>query len=696
MRPIAILIALAAIVCANAQKVDKIVHTSCKDGGCAVTIEGKSLPKPTIAVMKGNLLAVDFSATLNGKSKTQRLNDPHLASYRYGWYTNKPPKVRLVLTLKGQTPYRLTAVDNGYQIVLGKNAKPALPQRAEPIKSSNLAEPLREAVIAAQTPVEPPAAILASQPMTVASRTSRFDYRTTASDVRISLEFVRAEITDVLKALAYQSGVNIVTSPEVQGQITVSLTNVTVDEALNLVARLSKFHYRRLDSAYIVGSESSIAEFSRSPIPTNVEMLTDVIPLVNTSPGEVANYITAKFPSVKSSVPEKSAMPYIVLSGPKDSVVAAREAVLEFQRTVSDDSQIVAHSYRVKYSDARDLKKIVEQMVPTVSIALGPMPLVSHATLGGGSAMTSSAGSSEGGSDSAGASGSSQSASAGAPSGGTSASAAAAAPGMESPSTLLLYGPTGDVERALNVLAQADVRVPQVLIEARVVDLIDRKLSEIGIDWDFKQFNPSNSNYAPWTNELNVAGNHEGIRFGLIKIPWQVNATLNAMMTDQRNRLLASPKVAVLDGRQATIFIGDEINYVKSIQQTSTGINIETGKVNAGIILQAAPRVHEDSLITLNLHPEASVITGFLQVPGGGSLPQVARRFANTTIRIRDGETIVIGGLIREDEIRKMEKVPILGDLPIIGQLFRKDSKERGQSEIVIMITVRLISDERE
>jgi general secretion pathway protein D len=176
-----------------------------------------------------------------------------------------------------------------------------------------------------------------------------------------------------------------------------------------------------------------------------------------------------------------------------------------------------------------------------------------------------------------------------------------------------------------------------------------------------------------------------------VKQPVDFSATLEALAQDQRNRLLANPRIATLDGRSARIFIGDEINYVKLIQQTQQGANVQTDSVQAGIILQVLPRVHEDRSITLQIKPEVSVITGFLSVPGGGSLPQLARRNAETTIRLNNGETLIIGGLIRESDIKTIQKVPVLGDLPFFGYLFRKTNTQRDRSEIVITLTVRVL-----
>jgi type II secretory pathway component GspD/PulD (secretin) len=287
------------------------------------------------------------------------------------------------------------------------------------------------------------------------------------------------------------------------------------------------------------------------------------------------------------------------------------------------------------------------------------------------------------------------------PAGGDSGSSSA-----QPPNLLVLMGTARDVLRALEILKKLDIKQPQVVIEARVLDVSEGSLKSLGLSWSALQSSavdtldrsegrlPFPSGGTPVPNQQGVQVNKDGslgIDFSIVKKPIDFSVTLNALAEDRRNRLLANPRVATLDGRPATIFIGDEVNYVKLIQQTPQGANVQTDSVQAGIILSVLPRVHEDGSITLQVKPEVSVITGFLNVPGGGSLPQLARRNAETTIRLNNGETLIIGGLIREQDIKTIQKVPLLGDLPFFGYLFRRSSTTRDRSEIVITLTVRVM-----
>jgi type II secretory pathway component GspD/PulD (secretin) len=169
-----------------------------------------------------------------------------------------------------------------------------------------------------------------------------------------------------------------------------------------------------------------------------------------------------------------------------------------------------------------------------------------------------------------------------------------------------------------------------------------------------------------------------------------INGFLDALVTNKRSRLLASPKVSVIDGEKTEIFIGDLVKYIESQSQTPQGTTFQIGTVNAGIQLAAVPRVSSDGWITLAIHPEVSLISAFNDVPGGGKLPQISTRYMDTTVRLRDGATLVIGGLIREEDIETITHTPILADLPVLGQFFRHRSKSKVSSEVVIFITVRI------
>jgi type II secretory pathway component GspD/PulD (secretin) len=145
----------------------------------------------------------------------------------------------------------------------------------------------------------------------------------------------------------------------------------------------------------------------------------------------------------------------------------------------------------------------------------------------------------------------------------------------------------------------------------------------------------------------------------------------------------------VINDQDASIFIGDTLRF-QSLAQSSptTGNQFTVVEVPVGIILLVRPRVNDDGHITLRVHPVVSTVTGFVN-----GLPQTSAREAETTVRVKNNDTLVMGGLIREQDIKQFSKIPLLGDLPLVGQLFKNELRDRRRSEVLIFLTIRLIEE---
>jgi general secretion pathway protein D len=685
-----------------AAQVVQAVSVSQERGQTLISITGERLPRPSVSVWRRQFLVIEFSARFSGRGREVSQRTPHLLKLRYGWFSNRPPKVRVVATMRGRQPYTLEPTPTGWQVRLGK-ATEASAETSEPPEFKPVDAAPKPTAVASASPTPPrtyaPEPNAAREGTTVASAAEPAR-PAPPPRILISLDFVNAEIGDVLKALAIQSGANIITAPDVKGTVTVSLSRLTVEESLNLITRLSGYRYEKIDNTYVVGTEESLKAFRApaepvsTPKPRTVEALTFKV----AKPTDIATYLSARFPELKITPSGEKDATYLLIEGEPETVERAREAAYAFEQQLTGSVEIVTEVYRVKYADSRDLARIVTQLVPGVAVSLGPDALLSR-----GGAGSSGAGGQQG-EMTGGEAPSATAQQMGAPMQGGGATAAQAA---QPPNLLVLVGTAREVLRALELLRKVDVKQPQVVIEAKVLDVSEGSLKSLGLSWGFLQSGEvrrlDREGNAPFPigdkrfpTQQSGGFNRDGqlgLDFNIVKKPIDFSATLNALAEDRRNRLLASPRVATLDGRPATIFIGDEVNYVKLIQQTPQGANVQTDSVQAGIILRVLPRVHEDNSITLHIQPEVSVITGFLEVPGGGRLPQLARRNTDTTIRVNNGETVIIGGLIREADIKTIQKVPLLGDLPFLGYLFRRTNSNREKSEIIITLTVRVLDN---
>jgi len=165
-----------------------------------------------------------------------------------------------------------------------------------------------------------------------------------------------------------------------------------------------------------------------------------------------------------------------------------------------------------------------------------------------------------------------------------------------------------------------------------------------------------------------------------------IRALLDAMVTDKKVRVITAPRLAVLDGNEAQINLGEEVP-IPSID-ASGRLTFTFRPI--GVILKILPKVNRDGLITTKVEPEVSAVTEFLNT-ASGPVPRVSTRKATTIVTVRNGDSIVLGGLISAAERRTVIKVPILGDIPILGALFRTSTIDRQESEVIFVVTPQIV-----
>jgi type II secretory pathway component GspD/PulD (secretin) len=264
---------------------------------------------------------------------------------------------------------------------------------------------------------------------------------------------------------------------------------------------------------------------------------------------------------------------------------------------------------------------------------------------------------------------------------------AAAVPGIRvavdtRTNSLLITGTSAQHEEVVKVLGTLDVRIPQVAIQAHAIDIASSVLKELGLlsgvgGTDFGSF------------FLDSAQNRISFQFVDTSL---ILFRLQALVTENRGRILAAPRITTLDGNKATILLGDRVPIFTVTTQAGVTTTTVTF-VEVGVKLEVTPRVNVDGLMTLTLRPEVSSVAEIVTGPGGQQAPRVATRSAETVLTVRDGQTIVLGGLISQEERRTTRKVPLLGDIPVIGELFRSTSTDVRESEVVFLITPQILKD---
>ena len=257
---------------------------------------------------------------------------------------------------------------------------------------------------------------------------------------------------------------------------------------------------------------------------------------------------------------------------------------------------------------------------------------------------------------------------------------------------IILKGSEANLLRAFAFLKEIDTPAPQVLIEAKILDISEGASRAIGVTWDFA---PSGTSGKFNLGKPKSEGKWNEVVFGrLSREVINFNAALEAAILNNKARLLASPKIIALYNHRARIFIGDEVTYLLGTKINQNGTTLETGQVNIGVELNVVAIANPDGTINLKVNPEIGSLLQLDTQANGISLPRISRRTVQTSVRMNDGETLVIGGLLNENESKTIRKLPILGDLPIVGPLFRRESRDKMKSELVITLKATILKDD--
>jgi len=255
---------------------------------------------------------------------------------------------------------------------------------------------------------------------------------------------------------------------------------------------------------------------------------------------------------------------------------------------------------------------------------------------------------------------------------------------------VVLSAPTDVLEKFEQDIQQFDVPAAQIMLEILVVEFTDWDTAsyDLGIRWQ------SAGRGAEWgtlslpslEGSEPTRGLGETVLRGIADLPNEFRASLEALVTARRAKIRASPRIATVSGRWASFFVGIE-RYLR--QPIETGDGNTTNFIDAGVRLNIAPWTGDGEEIICEIHPEVSTLSALDPVTG---LPEKITRTADTMVRVKDGQTIVIGGLRQEEERRIRTKVPILGDIPLLGALFRSSATSVNRTDLVIFVTPRVLS----
>ena len=390
---------------------------------------------------------------------------------------------------------------------------------------------------------------------------------------KISVDFRKTPIEDVIRIITEQADVGVVASPNVKGEATVKLTNVPLEEALRSILEVHGYDY-------VVG-DNIIKILAHNEMPQVPERLTTQI-------------------------------------------------------------------FEVTYTDVNDVVKSLEKFKSDVGS-------VSH---------------------------------------------------IRGTSRVLVTDKESKIKDISEFIGQVDHLTPQVLVEARIYDITSKDNFDLGVQWSAGSRTSFNANGEPnaltQTNPYTAgifngtttkaSSTNAGLRFGWLTSNLNVDVLLKAQNEKINAKLLANPRVLVLNDQTATMKIVSEIPYQQLTESALGGSIGTTAFREVGVELDVTAHLAaRDQMIRLRLKPVFSVVTGSVQVAGSSgqpfAQPVVDRRETNTTLIVKNGQTIVMGGLRKKEVSKQVNKVPLLGDLPLLGALFRFKGEQTVNSELIVFVT---------
>lgn len=562
----------------------------------------------------------------------------------------------------------------------------------------------------------------------------------------VRLRFADTDVSDVLQALSLKTHAGIVFPAHILQPISINITASSVEEALRYVTAAAGLAFRKAGNVYVVATpanmKQALAGFGEHVLvspgsltpDTAVKQLEASLPYLTASPAgdkvmlvgasedierakqllmqtgspvsntvklarlmhasvtQTASLLRSLYPDIHVETVAADSGPggVLGLNGPGNQVADAEETL----KKVDSDTQAQAPEdaykiYHVRYSSAQAIIGFLKKSAPDIKVWAGPAdytppnpqfnPITGVPSAGGSSSGMSSSSSTGGG----------MSSSVSSPAGGSSSAASSTT--NDHTTTLVMMGTPIALDSAMNLLKEVDVAPRQVMIDVKVIDTSPEDAQQLGLTWNWSNLNITDTpagtpiSTAPGASPLSTTRPLHFSQFSRLPIGLQV--TLNAMITHKQAKVLADPRIQVLDNTDASIFIGDTIRTQVS-QAGLTGATVQVLEFPVGIILLVHPRINPNGQITMQVHPVVSTITGF----SANNLPQSSSREADTTVRVQDGQTMVIGGLISDEISKTVQEVPILSKLPLIGQLFRSTSTDHRHSEVLIFITPHIIT----
>ena len=554
----------------------------------------------------------------------------------------------------------------------------------------------------------------------------------------ISISLRDSDVKQVLRMFADKAGMNIVFHNSVSGSVTLDLVDVPLKNAFEMVMEINDLNYV-VDDKTIIVAKAGTGGFNLA------KQDMTLIPVKYVSAAALADFLNKNIYGIHKAgfsdsdiVTTNPVTNELIVFGTKNDVEIAKKVVEKFDRKPQTATFKVNHT-----TPAEMANMICNMLLPASSgnpsggggASSGSSAPASNssvpvnASTGAAAGIVTGAAADAGGASSGGGSGISLNAGTvactldGQLSGSVSSFALqnlSVAYYSQLGTINIIGGSEKQIEMIRDFIAETDKKQPQAYLEVSIIELNEDGSKTLQNNWTFlsNAFSASFDGETTKTDPLHpiffkgsgyevwdTSGEEPELINTLtpFKGPVNISYAINYLVRNSKGRIVSNPKILITNGEEATIDITqDYIESTETEQSAYTGGTLATRTYNigsdAGIKVGITPFISPDGYVTLNIKPEYATILSQVSAQDAGGTYIAAtllsrRNLDLKNVRIKDGETLVIGGLIGEEEQKTVGKFPILGDLPLIGTLFRSTTSEKKKNEMVIMITPKIITD---
>ncbi len=452
----------------------------------------------------------------------------------------------------------------------------------------------------------------------------------------IFLDLRDINVIDVFKFIAVQGGLNIVTSRNVQGRSTLLLKNVKIKDALDILVISNQLAYEIRNGIIYIMTEDEYALTHGKTFNDNKKISIRTLKVAKPS------YVLATLQSVQSAIGK------VIIDEDAGTVVMIDipEKLMQMNNIIDQvENNIPTQVIKLQFAKAED-------------VAAQLKPQIDGKGVGTVAADTRS-------------------------------------------NQIIISAYPERMDQAVELVKALDRQTRAVMVETRILQLTLNPKYSWGIDWQkvFRRLdNSSVESSFPMAATTSALGKYGRIMVGNFSTT-EIAAELQAVKEIEDTKLLANPRVMILDREEAKINIGDRIPYVVTTS-TGTGNNVSVSEdirfIDIGLVLVVTPVINDKGFVTMKIRPEISSQIGELITPTNNVIPKVNTTFVESTVIIQDGNSVILGGLIRDEQTIKNQGLPYLMDIPVLGHMFKARNESFKKTEIAVIITPRIVTGEED